>query len=95
MESHVTAKAECPECFYQVDRAAGLQDPSLRPDPGDVTLCFNCGAILVFEEADQVRQPTEEERIEAERHKVLMRYRRILLQDIAARKREGKLPKSR
>jgi hypothetical protein len=37
----------CPECGYEVDRATEVTGDSL-PAPGDISICFKCGAFLQF-----------------------------------------------
>lgn len=56
-----TTPAECPNCFHVVDRASCLGREAARPSPGDATMCIRCGTMLVFEEREQLRLPTEEE----------------------------------
>lgn len=38
---------QCPVCGYHVDSAADIEGDS-QPSPGDVSICFKCGEILVF-----------------------------------------------
>jgi len=38
----------CPECNYHSDAATAL-DGDYKPSDGDISLCFNCGAINQFD----------------------------------------------
>lgn len=43
----------CPVCGYQTDcasRVVNVSGDSGAPRPGDLTLCFKCGEILIFDE---------------------------------------------
>jgi hypothetical protein len=50
----------CPKCGAEMTDAstdAGVREPI----PGDLGLCFGCGALIVFGEGRTVRLPTDEE----------------------------------
>jgi hypothetical protein len=55
----------CPECGYSID-TAGTLDPRgpkvVRPRPGDISVCINCGDVAVFDEALKRRPSTLAER---------------------------------
>jgi hypothetical protein len=38
----------CPVCFIVVD-AATCFTAKIAPEPGDFTVCINCGAVLLFD----------------------------------------------
>lgn len=40
---------ECPCCGYKMDSVSGANTNS-RPQPGDATVCIDCGAICKFDE---------------------------------------------
>ena len=49
-------------CGYRLDAATGaFTERAARP--GSVSMCFNCGALAVFDERMELRQPTPEERL--------------------------------
>lgn len=53
-------KIECPNCFHQMDRATCLSRPdNTPPQPGDVTICIRCAAVLVFNDVG-VEAPDED-----------------------------------
>lgn len=37
----------CPSCGCVFDRVTGITERFV-PKPGDVTICFSCGAVLMF-----------------------------------------------
>ena len=41
-------------CGAIQDSATGLMDDVATPQPGDFSLCFDCGAILVFGEGTRI-----------------------------------------
>ena len=54
-------ECHCPVCDKKIDAASNLYDESERPFPGDVSVCIQCGTILVFDFDLTMRLPTEEE----------------------------------
>lgn len=50
----------CPVCKYQMDAATGVE-PETKPKPGDVSICWQCGAVLIFDTDLTSRLPTEQE----------------------------------
>lgn len=38
----------CPACNYLCDSASALNEPHSTPNPGDVSICLNCGELLEF-----------------------------------------------
>lgn len=59
----------CPECGYKMDGTAAAAAEHLMPQAGDVSVCLNCGQLLLFEEAMTMRKPTREEVAELIRHR--------------------------
>lgn len=39
---------ECPACGIVLDGALAIVEFGAPPRPGDVSVCFGCGAVLVF-----------------------------------------------
>ncbi len=55
-------QTNCPRCSHQLNATTDVQREGQRaPEPGDVTVCINCGQILTFEEGLQLRRATAEE----------------------------------
>jgi hypothetical protein len=38
----------CPFCFQMLDAVSSMQDKKV-PEPGDFTICIECGAVLRFD----------------------------------------------
>jgi hypothetical protein len=51
-----TTPCKCPHCGYLVNAATDIQAET-EPQPGDYSLCLNCGAGLVFTSTMEVREP--------------------------------------
>jgi hypothetical protein len=54
--------ATCPACGHPID-AAGTPEPGddYVPAPGDVSICFGCGFVLIFTQNLKLRAPTPDE----------------------------------
>lgn len=48
----------CPLCGYEIDRAGNASKSATPPKPGDRSLCFECGGVLVFADDLSLRAPT-------------------------------------
>ena len=61
----------CPFCDQHNECATGPFGGT--PDDGDVTMCFNCGQLSVFDHnaAHGLRKPTKKERRSFERDKLI------------------------
>lgn len=55
---HELPISTCPHCGYSMDRAAPVGDDAGAPDPGDTSICFGCGEILIFDEQLTLRAMT-------------------------------------
>lgn len=53
--------AMCPTCAKKLNRASS-DSTTDGPNPGDVTVCLHCGAILAFKDDMSLRVFTDEER---------------------------------
>ena len=47
------AHNSCPMCHKTLDAATDVEDESLKPQPGDYSVCIYCGVFLVF--GDDIR----------------------------------------
>jgi hypothetical protein len=56
-------KQHCPVCGYELDAATCASDKVSRPKPGDVSICFKCANILVFDADMKLREPMSKEMI--------------------------------
>ena len=52
--------AECPHCGYKVDRSAQIFGDIAPPEDGDISICFKCGKVGIFEKGN-TRKPTLDE----------------------------------
>jgi len=50
----------CPECGRLLRHASDMNGTGHRPKPGDLSLCFNCGAINEFDVGLGLRPPSQE-----------------------------------
>lgn len=59
MDERTGVKAStCPRCQYKMDAASCLEDETARPNEGDLTVCLNCGQVLVFDHEIEPTLPT-------------------------------------
>jgi DNA-directed RNA polymerase subunit RPC12/RpoP len=58
LKTHVTPEMVCPYCSHRVDRASGGGE---APKPGDISVCIDCGKVLVFARDLRLRKPTPAE----------------------------------
>lgn len=47
-DPRTTRAAPCPTCHYYHDAAMCIDDDTVRPKPGDFSVCLRCGEILCF-----------------------------------------------
>lgn len=50
----------CPYCSTQLNNHETYQK-DVRPSKGDVSICFHCKSILLFEDNQAIRKPTDGE----------------------------------
>lgn len=60
MKDHRLPHHECPSCEMALDAATDAYGEA-TPEPGDLTVCIYCAAILVFTDTMGLRLPTDEE----------------------------------
>lgn len=51
----------CPVCRAPLGASDAVTDPTAAPEPEDLTLCADCGAVLVFISTTTVRVATQAE----------------------------------
>lgn len=61
MISHHVPPSPCPQCSQVQNGATDAGPEGAYPNPGDFTVCINCGAALKFGEQLQLVGITEEE----------------------------------
>lgn len=47
-------KMNCPKCGYHIDGSININDESLRPKNGDISICLECGAVNQFMDGELV-----------------------------------------
>lgn len=52
---------ECPTCHYKFDSATEVTGKQHRPRVGDITICLNCGDVLIFNDDMTIRQVEDDE----------------------------------
>ena len=64
--NHEVPTSQCPRCFSYLDRAGEIDDKGRAPQSGDISICLQCGAILMFaDDMGLVFAPEEKITIEA------------------------------
>jgi len=88
-EDVIVPLSHCPECGHKLDAANVVEEGEIQgtqPEPGDFTICLNCGHLMVFTEGLKLREPNDEEaRIIAgdKRMLAIQRARAIVLRERA------------
>ena len=52
-----TPECVCPYCAHKIDAASCLFDEPAVPKPGGISVCFYCGAAVVFTDGLMLRKP--------------------------------------
>lgn len=60
MTTHVTRSNLCPQCGYCLDRAIGATTDA-PPVADDLSICINCGSLLVYQADLSLRLATSSE----------------------------------
>lgn len=56
------AQSRCPQCNYKLDASTHVQGESTSaPQPGDASVCINCGQVLTYEKEGRLRRATVRE----------------------------------
>lgn len=62
MQSFQHAESRCPQCNYKLDGSTHVHGESASlPEPGDFSICLNCGQVLVYESACSLRKAAAKE----------------------------------
>ena len=62
MTTYRVEETKCPHCQYKLDAASHLDtDGRGMPEENDLTICGNCGTILMFNDDTSLRLPSEED----------------------------------
>ncbi|HTH42901.1 MAG TPA: hypothetical protein VL498_07035 [Terracidiphilus sp.] len=60
METYRHNLTSCPQCRHELDAATKVTGNAGGPDPGDLTVCLNCGTILQFTPALALERASRE-----------------------------------
>lgn len=60
MEHSNVTPSPCPECGEMMDAATCMEKDASPPSVGDVTVCIDCTAILVFDKDMKLERPTDD-----------------------------------
>jgi DNA-directed RNA polymerase subunit RPC12/RpoP len=82
-EIHSIQLDACPYCGHQVDSASSLTTPT-PPEPEDVSICIQCGSLMIYDQSMRLRRTTDDEL------KELMEYPDVLRTLRAWRETVGK-----
>lgn len=50
----------CPSCFYMLEEHTCIEDDSAKPRANDISICFKCATILVFDDALKIQIAPQE-----------------------------------
>jgi len=69
----------CPRCGHKLDRASGVNSGS-APATGDLSVCIQCGELLIFLEDLRIRSlsPAEFEELEIETKALLVKTQLVM-----------------
>jgi hypothetical protein len=51
----------CTSCGHPVDAATPVGSVDAAPSPGDATVCFHCGHVMIYADGLSLRDPTDAE----------------------------------
>jgi hypothetical protein len=71
--------SQCPFCGYEMDRATHPEDNSIKPSPGDLSICLKCTSILRFDDGMRLAalEPEEFSRLPQEQQDYLHHMQRV------------------
>ena len=65
MRTYRTIESRCPVCRTELSAATSTEDvPTRGPWPGDFSLCFDCGAMLRYDDLSRPRLATVDDQLE-------------------------------
>ncbi len=73
-----TPSSPCPNCGKVLDKATSANLDGHKPRPGDVSVCWKCKAILVFNNDLILMNPAEEELVLIKQHPDIKRILSVL-----------------
>ncbi len=77
-------QSQCTKCHTPLELATNLADANgPGPEPGNITFCLYCGAVNVFDDELQLREPTQADLQIVEASPEMVSARRRILQYLA------------
>jgi hypothetical protein len=76
-ESIELPPSNCIGCGKLVDAATPVDIKTVTPAPGDITICFYCGHIMVYADDLSLRNPTDVEMFELAGNKTILAMQRM------------------
>jgi hypothetical protein len=70
----------CPHCGKLNECHTSVSDPDAIPGPGDMSFCFTCGGIAVYDEDLQLTHLTLEQMEEVDKSTTLQKMTKAWLQ---------------
>jgi len=61
MTHHHDKPFKCPYCEYEMELSTAVEDDSVVPHPGAISICINCGEAGFYAEDLSVRKITPDE----------------------------------
>jgi len=77
LEIHRHVASSCLNCGKNLNAAASFATDK-RPDPGDMTVCVDCGHVMIYADDLSVRAPTDAEMVDIAGDPVLLETQRRL-----------------
>jgi hypothetical protein len=53
--------SRCPGCGAKLDAARAVDADAASPDPGDFSICLDCGHLMAFDDQRMLRDLTDDE----------------------------------
>jgi transcription initiation factor IIE alpha subunit len=54
-------ESRCPQCDYKLTGASVAHGTNQPPQPGDTSICLNCGQVLTYLDGTLLRKATADE----------------------------------
>jgi len=82
-KDHKIKKSLCPFCEFPLDGASQVNGDNL-PKPRDVSVCYKCGNISVFDDDLNLRRPTPKEEREFESDQTIIETQKAVFRAAVA-----------
>lgn len=66
----------CLKCGYHLDASSAADRSNDKPEPGNVSICLNCGFLAFFGDDLMLRRPTREELADPEMRQLIQMGKR-------------------